>query len=176
MPSFARPLSTLSALFLSLWVCAASAQNTGTPSPARETFAVGSSLALHASDANASAFDTARLRNKVSVVFFWSSDCAVCRNSLPELRANAAGWRDKPFVLLTVNVDRKQSDWLAYERLVSQTQMPPKNLLPLRQDASLGTPAKLPLTLLVDAQGKIVARYDGRLAPEAWDGVADLLL
>jgi glutathione peroxidase-family protein len=31
------------------------------------------------------------------------------------------------------------------------------------------------LTLLVNAQGKVVARFEGRLAPEAWDGVADLL-
>jgi hypothetical protein len=36
-------------------------------------------------------------------------------------------------------------------------------------------PPKLPLTLLVNAQGKVVARFEGRLAPEAWDGVADLL-
>ena len=36
-------------------------------------------------------------------------------------------------------------------------------------------PPKLPLTLLVNAQGKVVARFEGRLAPEAWDGLADLL-
>ena len=28
-----------------------------------------------------------RLRGKVSIVFFWSTTCAVCRDSLPELRA-----------------------------------------------------------------------------------------
>jgi hypothetical protein len=27
----------------------------------------------------------------------------------------------------------------------------------------------------VDAKGKVVARYEGRLAPEVWDGVADLM-
>lgn len=116
-----------------------------------------------------------RLRGKVSIVFFWSTACAVCRDSLPELRANLAGWRDKPFALVTVNVDRNPADWQAYERILGQTQSPPKGLFALRQDASLPAPAKLPLTLLVNAQGQVVARFEGRLAPEAWDGVADLL-
>jgi hypothetical protein len=37
-------------------------------------------------------------------------------------------------------------------------------------------PGKLPVTLLLDAKGKVVSRYEGRMAPEAWDGVAELLL
>lgn len=115
------------------------------------------------------------LRGKVSIVFFWSTTCAVCRDSLPELRANLAGWRDKPFALVTVNVDRNPADWQAYERILGQTQTPPKGLFALRQDAAVSTPAKLPLTLLVNAQGQVVTRFEGRLAPEAWDGVADLL-
>lgn len=116
-----------------------------------------------------------RLRGKITIVFFWSTACAVCRDSLPELRANLAGWRDKPFALVTVNVDRNPADWLAYERILGQTQTPPKGLFALRQDATLPAPAKLPLTLLVNAQGQVVARFEGRLAPEAWDGVADLM-
>lgn len=116
-----------------------------------------------------------RLRGKVAIVFFWSTTCAVCRDSLPELRANLAGWRDKPFALVTVNVDRNPADWQAYERILGQTQTPPKGLFALRQDAAVAAPAKLPLTVLVNAQGQVVARYEGRLAPEAWDGVADLL-
>jgi thiol-disulfide isomerase/thioredoxin len=116
-----------------------------------------------------------RLLGKVSIVFFWSTACAVCRDSLPELRANLAGWRDKPFALVTVNVDAKAHDWLAYESILNKTKMPPKTLYPLRQDEGTPVPPKLPLTLLVNAQGKVIARYEGRLAPEAWDGVADLM-
>lgn len=133
-------------------------------------------LSLQAHNLGGERFATPeRLRGKVSIVFFWSTACAVCRDSLPELRANLAGWRDKPFALVTVNVDRNPADWQAYERILGQTQTPPKGLFALRQDASVPAPAKLPLTLLVNAQGQVVARYEGRLAPEAWDGVADLL-
>jgi cytochrome oxidase Cu insertion factor (SCO1/SenC/PrrC family) len=115
------------------------------------------------------------LKGKVAVVFYWSTSCAVCRDSLPEMRANLNGWKNKPFALVTVNLDRRKDDWLAYENLVNVTQMPGKNLITLRQDDALPAPAKLPLTLLVDAKGNVVARYEGRVAPEVWDSVADLM-
>lgn len=132
-------------------------------------------LSLQAHNMGGELFAPKSLQGKVSIVFFWSTSCAVCRDSLPELRANLAGWRDKPFALVTVNVDAKASDWLAYESILSKTKMPPKTFYALRQDEGRPVPPKLPLTLLVNAQGKVVARYEGRLAPEAWDGVADLL-
>jgi hypothetical protein len=99
----------------------------------------------------------------------------VCSDSLPEMRANLVGWKSKPFALVTVNLDRRKDDWLAYESLVNLTQMPGKNLITLRQDDALPMPTKLPLTLLVDFSGNVVARYEGRVAPEVWDGVADFL-
>jgi thiol-disulfide isomerase/thioredoxin len=132
-------------------------------------------LRLQAHNMVGEQFGVDALQGKVAIVFFWSTACAVCRDSLPELRSNLAGWRDKPFALVTVNVDAKASDWLAYESILSKTKTPPKNLYPLRQDEGRLVPPKLPLTLLVNAQGKVVARFEGRLAPEAWDGVADLL-
>lgn len=116
-----------------------------------------------------------QIRGKVAIVFYWSTACAVCRDSLPELRANLSGWRDKPFALVTVNVDKSANDWLAYERILGTTQAASKGLIALRQDEGQSIPMKLPLTLLVDAKGKVISRFEGRLAPEAWDGVADLM-
>ena len=150
----------------------ASAQ-TATAKPA--TTATATLLDLHAIGSNGEKFSPDRIRGKVAIVFYWSTTCAVCRNSLPELRLNMNGWRDKPFALVTVNVDKNAEDWLAYERIQDKTQAPPKGLITLRQDEGKAVPMKLPLTLLVDAKGKVVARYEGRLAPEAWDGVADLM-
>ena len=132
-------------------------------------------LDLKASDTKGEHFTQDRIRGKVAIVFYWSTSCAVCRDSLPELRTNLNGWREKPFALVTVNVDKNAADWLAYERIQTQTQMPPRSLIAVRKDDDQAAPMKLPLTLLVDAKGKVVARYEGRLAPEAWDGVADLM-
>ena len=75
-----------------------------------------------------------------------------------------------------VNVDRTPNDWLSYERILSQTKAPTKGLISVRQDDGKALPAKLPMTLLIDTKGKVVRRYDGRVAPEAWDDVAELLL
>lgn len=133
-------------------------------------------LDLHAAyGAQGEKFSQDRIRGKVAIVFYWSTACAVCRDSLPELRANLSGWRDKPFALVTVNVDKNASDWLAYERILGATQAGSKGLVALRQDEGQSVPMKLPLTLLVDAKGKVISRFEGRLAPEAWDGVADLM-
>jgi len=132
-------------------------------------------LELQARTVAGERFSPESLKGRVSIVFFWSTACAVCRDSLPELRANLMGWRDKPFSLVTVNVDRNAEDWKAYERILGKTTMPPKNLFAVRQEPGANLPPKLPLTLLVNAKGNVVARYEGRLAPEAWDGVADLL-
>ena len=132
-------------------------------------------LELHAFAVNGEPFIMDKIRGKVTIVFFWATSCPVCRDSLPELRANLSGWRDKPFSLVTVNVDKNASDWLSYERILSQTQAPPKSSIALRQDEGKMIPMKLPLTLLVDAKGKVVSRFEGRLAPEAWDGVAELI-
>lgn len=138
-------------------------------------WAKGSALVLNASDAKGQRLNVASLRKQVVVVFVWSTSCAVCRDSLPELRANAAGWQAKPFTLLAVNVDARAEDWNRYEALVGQTLMPTKNWQSLRLEGAAPTGQRLPLTLLVDTQGKIIQRFEGRLAPEVWDGVAELL-
>ena len=135
----------------------------------------GQTLQWQASTAQNAQVSSRQLQGKVSVVFVWSTTCAVCRSALPELRANAAGWKDKPFALVTLNVDAQTTDWLAYESLVARTAMPPPNLQTLWLGAN-AAPMRLPLTLVVDAQGKVRARFEGRMAPEAWDGVAELLL
>lgn len=126
------------------------------------------------------AFDLASLRGKVVLVMFWSTDCAVCRDKMPELRRNAEGWRGQPFELVLVSVDRRRADLMAYEQVLART-------VPVRQrfvqlwagepghaDA-FGRGASLPASYLLDKQGRIVERWQGRIPAEAWDRIADLL-
>lgn len=125
-------------------------------------------------------FNLAKLRGKVVMLMFWSTDCAVCRDKMPELRQNYEGWRGKPFELALVSVDRQLGDLQTYEKLLAQ-------LVPAQQrfpqlwagDPSyrdnLGKPPTLPLTYLIDKTGRVVGRYPGRIPAEAWDQVADLL-
>jgi thiol-disulfide isomerase/thioredoxin len=129
-------------------------------------------------------FQLASLKGKVVLVMFWSTDCAICRDKMPELRENARGWADKPFELVLVSVDRRMEDVAGYNTIINQT-------VPLKQrftqlwvgDASykdnLGLSqlprGQLPVTLLIDKKGKLVERYNGRIPAEVWDTISDLL-
>lgn len=165
------PIRTLLAI-AALWAALLAGALAQTPAT---TLTTGGTFSIPASYANGQRFNRSAIDSTVTVAFFWNSNCAVCRDSLPELRANLAGWKTKPFSLLLVNLDRKADDWLAYEKLVGQTQMTSKGLLSVRLDGEPPSGVRLPLTLLLDSKGKVLKRFEGRLAPEVWDGVADLL-
>ncbi len=117
---------------------------------------------------------------RVRVVVLWRTDCAVCLSKMPELRANAQGWTQQPFELLLVNMDRQREDALAYDRLRRDLSATPGPLI----SAWLGdvnlppawkTTGRLPVTLVIDRQGRVAARHEGRVPAEVWDQVADLL-
>ncbi len=120
------------------------------------------------------------LRGKVVLVWFWSTSCAVCRDVLPELRANYAGWHGRPFELVTVATDALREDVLEYERIVqtivSSKEMPPALWRgdPQHRD---NFPARLtlPAAFLVDPSGRVVEQYAGRIPALAWDRIAELL-
>ena len=125
-------------------------------------------------------FRLSSLKGKVVLLLYWSTSCAVCRDKMPELRTNYEGWTGKPFELVAVNTDTRKQDMQDYENIISRT-------VPLRQrfvqlwagDSSysdnLGKHGQLPAGYLIDKSGKIVERYVGRIPPEAWDRIADLL-
>jgi thiol-disulfide isomerase/thioredoxin len=125
-------------------------------------------------------FDLAALRGKVVLVLFWSTDCAVCRDKMPELRANAQGWQGKPFELVSISFDRREQDAQDYEKLVT-TLVPNSQRFPSlwsgnpAYKGNAGRPAQLPTAWLLDKSGKLVETYTGRIPPEAWDKIADLL-
>ena len=132
-------------------------------------------LVLQATTLANTPYDLSRLKGKVVLVFYWSTGCSVCLSHLPELRTNLNGWRGKPFELLTVNVDADMAQWRAYEQMAAQTQSPSRSARPTALWAGKTVTQKLPLTLVLDIQGRVVARHEGRIAPEAWDEVAELL-
>lgn len=125
-------------------------------------------------------FKLSSLKGKVVLVMYWSTGCAVCRDKMPELRNNYEGWMGKPFELVAISTDSRVQDLLDYERIISRT-------VPIKQrfvqlwtgetgyKDNLGKHDRLPSAYLIDKTGKIVERYMGRIPPEAWDKIADLL-
>ena len=129
-------------------------------------------------------FQLALLKGKVSLVVFWSTNCAVCRDKMPELRENAKGWTNKPFELVLVSVDKNMKDADDYFKYLQQ-------IIPAKQRFTQiwagGTNYKdniaamqmalkqLPASYLIDKNGKVVAVYNGRIPAQVWDDIADLL-
>jgi thiol-disulfide isomerase/thioredoxin len=125
-------------------------------------------------------FSLAEQRGKVVLLLLWSTSCAVCRDVLPELRANYAGWRGKPFEIVAVSIDKRRADVEDYRRLL-ETMVARGERFPMlwRGEAghadNLGTPARLPASWVIDSKGNAAEQFLGRLPAEAWDRIADLM-
>jgi peroxiredoxin len=122
------------------------------------------------------------LRGQVVLVFFWSTDCPVCLDKLPELRRNLDGWRGKDFVVLAVNQDRSRRDLAEYERLLDGM-LPPSPQMkvlwrrdPAHRDGFGELPLRVPTAFLLDSRGAVVRMMRGRLPAEVWDEIAELVL
>jgi peroxiredoxin len=125
-------------------------------------------------------FQLASLKGKVVLLMFWSTECAVCRDKMAELRQNYQGWQGKPFELVLVATDRRMKDVDDYEAVISR-------MVPLQQrfvqlwagaagyQDNVGPRGTLPASLLIDKNGKVVERWQGRIPAEAWDKIAELL-
>ena len=168
-------------LFAAVLVCLGTIAPAQTPvRPAAVPQVPGAAMQVDGKTIDGNPFSLASQRGKVVLLMLWSTDCAVCRDKMPELRQNYEGWAGKPFELVLVSTDRKVQDVFAYEQIISRT-------VPLRQRFvqmwagepghrdNLGRPAQLPAAWLIDKTGKVVERYNGRIPPEAWDRIAELL-
>lgn len=138
------------------------------------------SAGLEGSTLDGQRFSLEALRGRVVMLFFWNTDCVPCLHKMPELRANAAGWRGRPFELVLVSTDRDRAAALGYLQTLkavarADPAMPVLWAGDLRFSGPLALPGAVPLTLVIDPQGAIVARHAGRVAPEAWDDVAGLI-
>jgi thiol-disulfide isomerase/thioredoxin len=176
---FSRQLVVL--FFCSLFThisFAQTAKTTVTPVPKP------SSLMVEGETLDKKTFQLSALKGKVTLVMFWSTDCPVCRDQMPELRENVQGWADKPFELVLVSVDKSMKDVDDYYRFLSQVVPSKKRFTQLWAGSSSykdsinakQIPIKqLPATFLLDKTGKVVTVMYGRIPVQAWDDIAELL-
>ncbi len=171
---FARLLSALSA-----WVAlgAGPAPTAAQPLPVQ---VVRPTLVGHAPDGTA--IDLLQLRGRVVLLFFWSTECPVCMDKLAELRRNLDGWRDKDFVILAVSQDRSVADLRDYLRVLERMTPPRPQMKivwrrdPAHRDSFGELPAHSPTSIILDKTGVVAKVHRGRVPPEAWDEIAELVL
>ena len=105
-------------------------------------------------------------RGKVLLVNFWASWCPPCRKEMPEIVALKETFAGKDFEVIAISEDYKGYDW-AWQAL---KMMNGQNLTMLWDKGNAALRALnergLPVTLLLDRQGREVARLVG---PAAWN-------
>jgi len=179
--SGSRPSRTRSSLALLAFALGMAAPSQAqTPSSPMKAESVAAVARIEGNTIEGKPFKLSSLRGKVVLVMYWSTDCAVCRDKMPELRNNYEGWAGKPFEMVAVSTDRRMQDVLEYERIIARTVPTRQRFVQLWMgdggySDSLGKHVQLPAAYLIDKSGKIVERYVGRIPPEAWDRIADLL-
>ena len=126
-------------------------------------------------------YDLRAEQGKVVLVFFWSTDCAVCRDKMPELRLNYEAWRSKGFQLVAVSLDKSLAAVQDYQGILDRM-VPPSQRFPslwrgaATQRDSFGPVLQTPTTFVLDRKHKVVSEIRGRIAPGLWDDVAELVL
>jgi thiol-disulfide isomerase/thioredoxin len=117
--------------------------------------------------------DLATLRGKPVVLNVWGSWCPPCRKEAPDLQAAAAELTGKAAFVGIATRDEK-ANALAYERRFKVTYPSLLDrgdlLLSLRGAVSAQSP---PVTLVLDAQGRIAARWVGPVTRLTLVGMVD---
>jgi thiol-disulfide isomerase/thioredoxin len=126
-------------------------------------------------------YDLRADEGKVVLVFFWSTDCAVCRDKMPELRLNYEAWRNKGFQLVAVNTDKSAAVLRDYQAIVDRAVPATQRFPSLWRGAGghrdgFGTIAQTPTSFVLDRTHKVVNEIRGRIAPGLWDDIAELVL
>jgi peroxiredoxin len=99
------------------------------------------------------------VKGRVVLLNFWASWCPECKIELPELAAITNRFKDKPFALLAVNMDRRHK---AAERFLKKNGLKLQVLYDTDQKlVGYFSPVGVPATYLIGRDGKVVRVYLG---------------
>ena len=142
------------ALFFVVAAGMASAAEFTASAPAPMNFAVY--------DRDGGAHQGAEFRSRITLVHFWATWCLPCRDELPALKSLQEDMRDERVRVVTISVDRL--GWPAIDRTVEALGVRDLTIFHDidRQAAKALAVDALPTTILMDADGREVARLRGQ--------------
>jgi peroxiredoxin len=113
-------------------------------------------------------------RGKYVLVDFWASWCGPCRQENPNIVRMYNRFKGKNFEILGVSLDKERAGWV---KAIADDQLTWKQVSDLKFWDSIVTGLyaiqSIPATLLVDPDGKIIAR--NLRGPELEEKIASLL-
>jgi thiol-disulfide isomerase/thioredoxin len=108
---------------------------------------------------DSSQYSLAKMRGKVVLVDFWASWCGPCRREMPNVKANYTKYKDKGFDILGVSLDREIGAW---KGAIQSDGLEWHHISDLKgwqsAHAALYSITSIPQTVLVDKEGRIIAR------------------
>lgn len=108
---------------------------------------------------DSSTYSLKQLRGKVVMIDFWASWCGPCRRENPNVVANYEKYKDKGFDILGVSLDRDMGAW---RKAIEADGLPWHHISDLKgwqsSHAALYSVTSIPQTMLLDRNGKIIAR------------------
>jgi len=117
--------------------------------------------ALKLKDLDGRLHDLAQFKDKVVLINFWATWCPPCRREMPSMGRLAQFFKDKPFVVLAVDVGEDPDTIEVFNSQLDTVPTFPILLDTRSHVMRAWKVAGLPTTFLVDQQGRIVATAIG---------------
>jgi len=111
-----------------------------------------------------STFTGAQAQGRITVIYWWASTCPFCTLQSPEMQKLWLQHKGPGFQLLTLSIDKKAEDAIAYMQKRGYT-FPVVWVSPAVHRA-LPKPRGLPVTLVRGRDGKVLQAERGQLFPE----------
>jgi cytochrome c biogenesis protein CcmG, thiol:disulfide interchange protein DsbE len=116
-----------------------------------------SAPALVLTTLDGSTFDLAKLRGKVVMVNYWATWCAPCRLEMPKLDAFYKKYQSQGLEIVGISIDFERD--LEKARKVARTVAYPTAVAKSITDDGFGVPKAVPVTWIVDTDGKVSDRF-----------------
>ena len=118
-------------------------------------------------------FDLAKLKGKVVLVNYWATWCAPCRKEMPKLDAFYRRYRDRGLEIFGISIDFDRD--LQKARRAARNVSYPVAIAKSIADNGFGLPKGVPITWIIDVDGKVRDRMI-EVRDELLDGIVVPLL
>jgi cytochrome c biogenesis protein CcmG, thiol:disulfide interchange protein DsbE len=144
-------LARVATIVAIVWLASAS-------DPARADPEIGEAApALVVNALDGTIFDLAKLRGKVVLVNYWATWCAPCRKEMPKLDAFFKRYHAQGLEIIGISIDFDRDFEKA--RKAAQAVSYPTAVAKAITDDGFGIPKGVPITWIIDVDGKVRDRF-----------------